>query len=269
MDVKTGSGAFMDDPAKARMLAKTLVGIASWRGHAATALLTDMDEVLGTSVGHGLEMDEAVAYLTGGAREPRLHEVTLALAGEMLLLGRLAASPEEGRAKAQAALDSGRAAEHFSRMIVALGGPADYLDSYAGKYRLPARIVRPFAAPRAGYLFASDCRAVGVAAIGLGGGRRTAADVIDLTVGFSDFSPVGTRLAAGDPICQVHARNTMEADAAAIAALEQAVEDHLRRRPPPDSLRRGFTLTLRGRAQHEDSAAEASSLSPSKGGEVR
>jgi thymidine phosphorylase len=67
-----------------------------------------------------------------------------------------------------------------------------------------------------------DCRAVGVAAIGLGGGRRKASDVIDLTVGFADFKPVGTRLALGDPIAMVHARNAAEAYAA-IAALAEAV----------------------------------------------
>jgi thymidine phosphorylase len=220
-DVKVGSGAFMDDPAKARMLAKTLVGIGHGAGLAVTALLTDMDEVLGTSVGHGLEMDETAAYLTGGARDPRLHDVTIALAAEMLLLGKLAASLEEGQAKAQAALDSGAAAEYFSRMVAGLGGPADYLAHYA-RYRLPAKMVKPFRAPRAGFLYATDCRAIGVAAIGLGGGRRKASDTIDPTVGFSDFRCIGTRFAAGDPVCLVHARNNLEADAA-IVALGEAV----------------------------------------------
>ena len=221
MDVKTGSGAFMDDPAKARMLAKTLVGIGHGAGLPITALLTDMDEVLGTTVGHALEMDETVAYLTGSQREARLHECTLALAAEMLLLGKLVATVEEGKAKAQAALDSGAAAEYFTRMVTALGGPSDYLQNYA-HYRMPAKIIRPFAAPNAGYIAGMNCRDVGVAAIGLGGGRRKASDVIDLTVGFSDFRTVGSKLAAGDPVCLVHARNTMEADAA-IAELTEAV----------------------------------------------
>ena len=217
MDVKTGSGAFMDDPAKARMLAKTLVGIGHGAGLPITALLTDMDEVLGTTVGHALEMDEAVAYLTGGPRDPRLHDITLALVAEMLCLGKLAGSVEEGRAKAQASLDSGKAAEYFDRMVVALGGPVGYLANYA-RYKLPANVIKSFNAPQAGFIAGMDCREVGVAAIGLGGGRRKATDIIDLTVGFSDFRPVGTTLVAGDPICLVHARNDAEADAA-IAAL--------------------------------------------------
>jgi thymidine phosphorylase len=223
MDVKTGSGAFMDDPAKARMLAKTLVGIGHGAGLPVTALLTDMDEVLGTTVGHAREMDEAVSYLAGqGPREARLHEVTLALAAEMLCLGRLAASVEEGRMKAQAVLDSGKAAETFGRMVAALGGPADYLQAYERKYRLAAKVVKPFAAPRDGFITAMECRDVGIAAIGLGGGRRKASDAIDLTVGFSGFLPVGTRLQAGDSICLVHAGDEAKADAA-IAALGAAI----------------------------------------------
>ena len=221
MDVKTGSGAFMDDPAKARMLAKTLVGIGHGAGLPITALLTDMDEVLGKTVGHALEVDEAVSYLTGGPRDPRLHEVTLALAAEMLCLGKLAGSVEEGRGKAQAVLDSGLAAETFSRMVSALGGPSNYLECH-GRYAMPANIVKPFKAPRDGFLTGMDCREVGVAAIGLGGGRRLASDTIDLTVGFSDFRAVGTLLAQGDAICLVHAADEPSADAA-IAVLSQAV----------------------------------------------
>ena len=221
MDVKSGSGAFIADPAAARMLARTLVGIGHGAGLPITALLTDMDEVLGSTAGHTLEMDEAVAYLTGRPRDARLHEVTLALAGEMLFLGKLAATPAEGRAKAQGALDSGAAAEHFSRMVTALGGPADYLGKYQS-YRLPASVIKPFAAPRAGYFSTMDCREVGVAAIGLGGGRRKPSDAIDPAVGFSAFRSLGAKLEAGDPICLVHARNVAQADAA-IAALAAAI----------------------------------------------
>jgi thymidine phosphorylase len=221
MDVKTGSGAFMEDPAMARILAKTLVSIGQGAGLPITALLTDMNEVLGKTVGHALEMGEVVAYLTTNQREARLHEITLALAAEMLQLGGLCASADEGRKKAQSALDDGRVAEIFSRMVAALGGPSDYLENYA-RYRLPAKVVKPFRAVRAGTITGMDARAVGVAAITLGGGRRTTGDVIDLTVGFSDFRPVGTRVEAGDVIALVHARNAMEADAA-IAELQEAV----------------------------------------------
>ena len=99
------------------------------RACSTTALITDMDRVLGRDVGNALEVVETVAYLKGeGAREPRLHEVVIALAGEMLALGDLAPSVAAGRARAEAALDDGRAAEKFARMVSALGGPDDFLE---------------------------------------------------------------------------------------------------------------------------------------------
>jgi thymidine phosphorylase len=221
MDVKTGSGAFMTDSAKARELAETLVSIGRGAGLPITALLTDMDQVLGATVGHALELEETVAYLNGGARDCRLHDVTIALAAEMLALGKLAASAEEGRQKAEHALASGRAAEYFARMVTALGGPADFLEKSAS-YLVKAPVVKPFKALRAGFLAAQDARAIGVAAIGLGGGRRATGDVIDLAVGFSRFLPAGSKVAAGDVIALVHAQSDTKADAA-VAELEQAI----------------------------------------------
>jgi thymidine phosphorylase len=221
MDVKTGSGAFMPDLAASRDLAESIVAIARGAGLPTTALITDMDQVLGTTAGHALEVQEAVDYLTGNTREPRLHEVTLALAGEMLTLGNLAASPDEGRAKAQAALDSGRAAEKFAQMIAALGGPKDFL-ARSGACLKPAPVTKPFKAPKAGYLARMDARAIGIALIGLGGGRRNTADTIDLSAGFSEFRPAGIKLAAGDTIALVHAADEAAADRA-VAALREVV----------------------------------------------
>jgi thymidine phosphorylase len=230
MDVKCGSGAFMPDLESARDLARSIVDIAHGAGLPATALITDMDEVLGLTVGHALEVQEALDYLTGRRREARLHAVTIALAGEMLMLGKLAATPQEGRAKARAALDGGRATEIFARMVAALGGPKDFIE-HGGTYFKDAAVTRSFSAPRPGFLARMDARAIGLALIGLGGGRRGTADSIDLTVGFSDFRPVGTKLAMGDTIARVHAANEADADQA-IAVLEQAI---VLAELPPDS----------------------------------
>ena len=88
MDVKCGSGAFCDTEAMARDLAESLVAVANQAGLPTIALITDMDRVLGRNVGNALEVVETVDYLKGeGTRDPRLHEVTMALAGEMLALG--------------------------------------------------------------------------------------------------------------------------------------------------------------------------------------
>ncbi len=96
MDVKAGSGAFIADAGKMRELAESIVAIATGAGVPTVALMTDMNEVLGTTAGNALEVAEAVDYLAGKAREPRLHEVVLALAAEMLVLGGLAADHRRG-----------------------------------------------------------------------------------------------------------------------------------------------------------------------------
>jgi thymidine phosphorylase len=215
MDVKTGSGAFMTDPKDARELAETLVSIGQGASLPITALITDMDEVLGTTAGHALEMLESVNYLTGtGPRDKRLHAVTIELAAEMLLLGGLVPNLDEGREEAQLALDSGRAADVFARMVAALGGPPDFVDRLS-TYLKPAPAVKPVIAKRTGYVTRMNARTIGVELIDLGGGRRKTADALDLAVGFSQFLPVGTKVATGDTLALVHAASEDAANSAA------------------------------------------------------
>jgi thymidine phosphorylase len=217
MDVKAGNGAFCATVEAARELAASIVGVAGSAGLPTRALITDMNEVLGTTVGNALEMREAIAFLAGrGAREPRLEAVTLALAGEMLALTGLASSADEGERLARRALDSGAAAERFERMVCALGGPRDVLAArFAGLAR--ARVVVELAAPRSGVLAAMDTRAVGLAVVDLGGGRCRTSDAVDLSVGLSDVRPRGARVVAGEPLLKVHAASR----AAAAAACER------------------------------------------------
>ena len=153
--------------------------------------------MLGRNVGNALEVVEAVEYLKGeGTRDPRLHEVTMALAGEMIALGGLAPSAVAGRARAEAALDDGRAAEVFARMVSALGGPDDFLEHSAK------------------YLSHASARDVGVAVVALGGGRSHADDAIDASVGLSEVIDVGAEVRAGSPLCIVHAASDAAADTA-------------------------------------------------------
>ncbi len=128
MDVKQGSGAFMEGLPEARALGESIVSVAVGAGLPTTALITDMDAPLASAAGNAVEVAYAVDYLTGRRREPRFHAVTLALGAEMLVLGRLAANREEGASRLEDALASGRAAERFARMVAALGGPSDLLD---------------------------------------------------------------------------------------------------------------------------------------------
>lgn len=230
MDVKCGSGAFCDTEEMARDLARSLVDVANRAGLPTVALITDMDRVLGREVGNALEVAETVAYLTGsGPREQRLHEVTMALAGEMLVLGKLAADIAEGRAKAEAVLADGRAAETFARMVSALGGPGDFLE-HSVRYLGHAPVVKPCTAERSGHIAGMDARQVGIAVVELGGGRRHADDAIDPSVGLTQFVEVGRRIRRGEPLCLVHAASDADADAA-IALIRNAVRIEETARP--------------------------------------
>jgi thymidine phosphorylase len=222
MDVKCGSGAFCDTEAMARDLAESLVAVANRAGLPTVALITDMDRVLGRNVGNAVEVVEAVEYLNGeGTREGRLHEVVLALAGEMIALGGLAPSAAAGRARAEAALADGRAAEVFGRMVSALGGPDDFLE-HSSRYLAHAPVIKPCTADRSGYVVGMNARDVGIAVVALGGGRAHADDAIDPSVGLTDVIDVGARVRAGSPLCIVHAANEGDADSA-IEAVRRAI----------------------------------------------
>ncbi|MDJ0684736.1 MAG: thymidine phosphorylase [Alphaproteobacteria bacterium] len=222
MDVKTGTGAFASSYGMAKELATSIVEVAHGACMPTTALITDMNQVLGASVGNALEVREAVDYLTGARREPRLHDVTLALAGEMLALGGLAETAEAGRGKAAAALDSGRAAELFGRMTAALGGPTDFMEK-AEAYLAAAPVVRACHADQDGVVIGMDARAVGVAVVALGGGRVRVEDDVDPAVGLTDVVQIGDTVDAETPLAIVHAQSEGEAEAAC-AAIKAAVK---------------------------------------------
>jgi thymidine phosphorylase len=220
MDVKVGNGAFCPTRAEARTLARSLVAVARGAGLPTVALLTDMDQVLGTTAGNALETAEALSALKDGpeACEPRLRAVTLALCGRVLHQGGLAASPAEGEARIAAAWAGGDAAERFARMAAALGGPRDVLRD-AG---LPvASVIVPVPASHTGFVAGMDTRALGLAVVSLGGGRRRGGDAVDPRVGLSHLLPVGAWVRAGEPLAQVHAASQASAGEAA-AAVQRA-----------------------------------------------
>jgi thymidine phosphorylase len=216
LDVKTGSGAFMPTLEKSRALAESLVGVANGAGLKTGALITDMNEPLASADGNGLEIRNAVEFLTGHHQDPRLREVTLALSAAALDL----AGISDGLARATRALESGAALEHFSKMVALLGGPADFV-SNMDQHLAAAPIIRDVPALGSGIVTAIDTRAVGMAVVVLGGGRRLPSDSIDHAVGFDRLASLGTRLEAGDPLARIHARDAATADAAA-SRLQQA-----------------------------------------------
>jgi len=217
LDVTTGNGAFMSDIEQARTLAKSMVSVANGAGMRTTALITDMNEPRASAAGNAVEVRNAVDFLTGKHRDPRLYEVVVALSGEVLATGGLAPDPADGRKKIAASFDSGKAAETFGRMAVALGGPADFVER-ADRYLEAAPVVHAVTAPRSGKVASIDTRAIGIAVIELGGGRRKADDTIDHTVGFTGLAGIGASVGgAGAPLGLVHARSESAAEAATAA----------------------------------------------------
>ena len=216
MDVKTGSGAFMAKEKDARDLARTLVAVANGAGLKTTALITDMDEPLASAAGNGVEVMNAICYLTGKQRDARLHEVTLALGADLLVTGGLAKTAAEARKALQRTLDKGTAVERFMRMVVELGGPADLLESPA-RHIAAAPVQIEVYADRSGFVIAIDTRALGLAVIGLGGGRRVASDPIDHRVGLTEFAGKGANVDRERPLAVIHAKDTASAETATAA----------------------------------------------------
>ncbi len=216
MDVKFGSGAFMTDVKDAKALAESIVTVARSAGLATTALLTDMNQVLGRSAGNALEVGESIAFLRGEPTDPRLYEITAGLTAALLVLGGLAPDATAGRRSFDAAIRSGAAAERFARMVAALGGPVDLLDA-PEKYLAIAPLRRAVHAERAGVVTTIDTRAVGVAIVALGGGRSTVADRVDFAVGLDAVAGLGERVDAQRPLAIVHACDEAAADRAAMA----------------------------------------------------
>ncbi|MDR3497376.1 MAG: thymidine phosphorylase [Ancalomicrobiaceae bacterium] len=208
LDVKCGNGAFMASLDEAKDLASSLVTVANGAGLTTHALITDMNEPLAPCAGNAIEVANAVAFLTRTKRFPRLESVTVELAAEMLLIGGLAANREAARAKLVATLDSGRAAEIFGRMVAALGGPRDFVER-SDRYlpSVPAEARLTFCASEWGKVTAIDTRALGLAVIELGGGRRKPTDAIDHAVGIADIVGVGDIVAPDDVLFTLHCRD--------------------------------------------------------------
>ncbi len=214
LDVKLGNGAFMEKSRDATALATSLVEVANGAGLKTSALISGMDQPLASAAGNALEVGNAVDFLTGRVRDPRLEKVTLALAAEMLQAAGLAATYQDGARRAAEALDGGRAAAVFSRMVAALGGPGDFIERMEA-YLPKAPVELPVKATESGYVTAIATRDIGLAVVSLGGGRSRADDTIDHSVGISRIVPVGAEVAAGETLALVHARAHGEAERAA------------------------------------------------------
>ncbi|HHF3279083.1 TPA: thymidine phosphorylase [Vibrio alginolyticus] len=235
MDVKVGSGAFMPTYEASEELAKSIVAVANGAGTKTTAILTDMNQVLASSAGNAVEVREAVRFLTGEYRNPRLLEVTMASCAEMLVLGKLSENTEDARAKLMEVLDNGKAAECFGKMVAGLGGPADFVENY-DNYLEKAEIIKPVYATETGIVSAMDTRAIGMAVVAMGGGRRVATDEIDYAVGFDEFIRLGEVADSDKPLAVIHARTEEQWEEAA-KALRSAIKVGGEYTPTPEVYR--------------------------------
>ena len=216
LDVKTGNGAFMAKSRDAVKLAESLVAVANGAGLPTTALITDMNQPLASAAGNAVEVLNAVHFLRG-KRDARLQEVTLALAAEMLVSSGIATSIKEGLSLSSQALDGGKAADVFGRMVSGLGGPADFMEK-AESYLPAAPVIVDVPAPQDGFVITVATRDVGLAVVALGGGRTRPQDKVDHAVGLTELLPIGAAVIAGDSLGKVHAR-TRDAAARAVQAV--------------------------------------------------
>ncbi|QIL88486.1 thymidine phosphorylase [Microbulbifer sp. SH-1] len=213
MDIKTGSGAFADNFPMAIELATSIVEVGRGLGLPISALITDMSQVLGPTAGNALEVREVVDYLRGDFRDPRLHQVVIALGAELLQLSGRADGLGDGCEMMERTLESGAACEYFAKMVVELGGPPDLLDR-PDKHLACAPVVAPVFSQDVGSIVEIDVRAIGNTVVELGGGRRRACDPVDHRVGLSDIRALGDTIDAGTPLAMIHAASEADAERA-------------------------------------------------------
>ena len=215
LDVKTGVGAFMETLDEARKLADLMVDIGRLAGRKTVALLSDMNQPLGSTVGNALEMVEAIETLRGGGH-PDFREHCLYVAAHVLVVGQRAKDLEEGRALAEKCIADGSALETLRVLVKAQGGDVSYVDNLSKFER--AKYVEVVNAPRSGYISQVNARGVGEASVALGAGRAKKSDSVDHAVGFIIHKKVGDSVQAGEPLFEVHAN-----DEGKLAEARQAV----------------------------------------------
>lgn len=231
MDVKFGNGAFMNNYDDAKALAQSIVNVANGAGLPCTALMTDMNQVLGRTAGNAIEVRESIEFLRNENIDPRLYEVVMGLCAELLTTGKIAANYDEGLKMAEENLRNGRAADFFADMVKHLGGPSDIIEKFEDHLEI-APITHEVYAKDAGVVESLDTRAIGIAVIELGGGRRKTEDVIDHSVGISAIAAPGETVGPAEkPLAVIHGK-----DEAKVQKAAQAVLDAYNLAPPATSI---------------------------------
>jgi pyrimidine-nucleoside phosphorylase len=212
LDVKTGSGALMKSMEDSLTLANTMVEVGKMAGKPIVAVISGMDQPLGTHVGNALEVREAIDILAGRVKGDLL-EVSLLLGGYMMMLSRKTVTPEAGAALMRQAIESGEGLKKLKEMIAAQGGDPRVCDD---PERLPqAAVIRTIRCEEDGYVQAMNTTGLGLAARDMGAGRTKMTDQLDYSTGFVMKVRIGDRVTKDMPLCELHARTEEDADRAA------------------------------------------------------
>ncbi|MDI4645417.1 pyrimidine-nucleoside phosphorylase [Cohnella hashimotonis] len=212
LDVKTGDGAFMKTPEDAAKLAAAMVAIGNQVGRQTVAVISDMDQPLGRTIGNALEVREAIEVLRGEGPED-LREVSLVLASHMLVLGGIAGDTDAARRMLETAISSGEALRKFAAFVTAQGGDPAVTEDLSRLPQAPLRV--PVSSAEAGYVLGIEAEAIGLAAMTLGAGRATKDDEIDYAVGIELAAKPGDFVREGDLLATLYVRaDDMRAESA-------------------------------------------------------
>jgi pyrimidine-nucleoside phosphorylase len=211
LDVKTGSGAFMKTEADSRRLAESLVAIGNASGVRTEAIITAMEAPLGRAVGNALEVIECLDVLKGEGPQD-LVDVSVELAARMVVLGGVAEDLPSARTQVLRAISSGSGLDRFRQIIEMQGGDPKIVDDHGRLPHVPDRWTVP--ASRSGFVTAVNAELVGRASVVLGAGRDRVEDPVDPAVGIMVIAKPGDEVRAGDPVLEIHFRDSSRLEAA-------------------------------------------------------
>ena len=201
LDVKVGSGAFMKDDQAGEDLARTMVKIGRSVGRQTMALVSDMSQPLGRSIGNALEVKEAIDVLKGEGPED-LRELVLALGSQMLVLAKQAKDLNQGKQKLLQAIQSGQALAKFKELLDIQGGNSQVVEDPDLLAQAEYQIDLP--ALDSGYISGMVADKIGQASMVLGAGRQKLDDQINPTVGLVLHKKIGDPVEKGEPLLTIH-----------------------------------------------------------------
>lgn len=228
MDVKTGSGAFMQKEKDALALAQALVSIAQDAGMQAMAVISDMNQPLGNKIGNALEIQESVELLRGNGPAD-LQELVLEIGAHMLEMSKRANNHEEARTLLQESIANGSALERFRNMIVAQGGDGRMVDDFALMPEAAYKVELP--SPATGIVASMAANQLGTAAMLLGGGRTQKDDKLDYAVGLDLHKKVGDPVEKGESLLTIHANSTDIDTVRSLLLNSITISDHAEKPP--------------------------------------